>query len=444
MTGVAAGEGVTVNSGPLRRSAVAGDQARITSDLAAKGLGGFAVNYRLRDWLVSRQRFWGAPIPIIHCPACGLVPVPESDLPVLLPPSDEVDFQPKGESPLASHPTWADVDCPKCGQAARRDTDTTDTFVDSSWYYLRYCSPDRDDVAFDPESVDKWMPVDQYTGGIEHAILHLLYSRFLTKALHDLGHLGFVEPFTRLKSQGMVIMDGAKMSKSRGNLVEPKAVVDRFGADTLRTAMLFAGPIEDDVDWADVSEAGVHRWLGRLCRLVDEHVGHGDVEAGDGSALRRATHQTIAAVTDDYEAFKYNTAIAKLMSLANDTSTALREEGVRGPAVQEALETIAVLLAPIAPFVAEECWSRLDREPSVHGATWPTFDASLLVEDSVEVPVQINGKVRGTVTVATGADEATAVAAARAVANVAQHLDGVQLVKTIWVPDRMLNFVVKR
>ncbi len=443
MNEAAAGEGVTVNSGQYDGLPWPETKRLITADLESKGLGEAAVNYRLRDWLVSRQRYWGAPIPVVHCPDCGLVPVPESDLPVRLPPSDEVDFRPKGESPLASHPTWADVDCPRCGVAARRDTDTMDTFVDSSWYYLRYCSPGRDDVAFDPADLEKWMPVDQYTGGIEHAILHLLYSRFFTKALHDLGHLTFVEPFTRLKSQGMVIMEGAKMSKSRGNLVEPKSVVEAFGADTLRTAMLFAGPIEDDVDWADVSEAGVHRWLTRLCRLVDEHAGADAGDRGEGEDLRRATHRTIAAVTGDYEAFKYNTVVAKLMSLANETSAAFRDEGVRGQPVQEALEVIAVLLGPIAPHVAEETWHRLGREYSVHKASWPTYDPAMLVEESVEVPVQVDGKMRGTVTLPTGADEGSAVEAAKLLPGVATRLEERDLVKTIWVPDRMLNFVTR-
>ena len=443
MTGAAPGDGIMVNSPGYDGLSWPEAKRKITDDLAKKGLARHAVNYRLRDWLVSRQRFWGAPIPIIHCPACDLVPVPEADLPVLLPDPETVDFRPRGESPLASHAEWAKVACPSCGGEARRDTDTMDTFVDSSWYYLRYCSPNRDDVAFDPDDVRRWMPVDQYTGGIEHAILHLLYSRFLTKALHDLGHLEFSEPFTRLKSQGMVIMEGAKMSKSRGNLVQPGAIADEYGADTLRTAMLFAGPIEDDVDWADVSEAGVFRWLSRLARLVDEVVGEDGTEAGDALQLRRSTHKTIAAVTEDFEAFKYNTAVAKLMTLANETSTAFRDHGVRGPTVTQALEAIQIMLSPIAPHVTEELWHRLGHDDSVHRQSWPTFEAHLTVEDRKRIPVQVDGKVRDTTELPTGASQADAVEAARDLANVARHLEGRELVKVIWVPDRLLNFVTR-
>jgi leucyl-tRNA synthetase len=448
MTEAAAGDGVIVNSPgydglPWREA-----KQCITADLEAKGLGKAAVNFRLRDWLVSRQRYWGAPIPVVHCADCGVVPVPAEELPVRLPPSDEVDLRPTGEPPLASHPTWAKVACPTCGGEARRDTDTLDTFVDSSWYYLRYCSPQRTDVAFDGEALRRWMPVDQYTGGIEHAILHLLYSRFLTKALHDLGHVDFVEPFTRLKSQGMVLMDGAAMSKSRGNLVEPKAIVDEYGADTLRATMLFAGPIEDDIDWADVSPAGMFKWLSRLARLVDEHTqtaSNGSMPATDEGApqLRRALHRTIASVTEDYDSYKYNTALAKLMTLTNEVSAAFREHNVRGAPVQEALEAIQVMLAPIAPHVAEELWARLGGAYSVHQQSWPTYEEALLVEHTKRIPVQVNGKVRETITLPTGAEQQAAETVARGEANVARHLEGGEVVKVIWVPDRLLNFVTR-
>jgi leucyl-tRNA synthetase len=461
MTEAAPGDGVTVSSGEYDGLPWRETKRRITADLEDRGLGKAAVNFRIRDWLVSRQRFWGAPIPIIHCGACGPVPVPEVDLPVVLPAAEEVDFTPGGGSPLARHPSFAKVDCPSCGAPAERDTDTLDTFVDSSWYFLRYCSPDRDDVAFDPESVRRWMPVDQYTGGVEHAILHLLYARFFTKALHDLGYLDFTEPFMRLKSQGMVLAGGAKMSKSRGNVIEPGQVVAEYGADTLRTTMLFAGPIEDDVDWADVSTAGMFKWLSRLARLVDEHIltrPNGSDAAGqpapprDGSdaagqpaaqELRRSTHATIKGVTEDFAAFKYNTAIAKLMSLTNDASAAVREHGVRGPAVQDALEAIQVLLSPIAPFVTEELWHRLGHTDSVHRQLWPTFDEALLVEATKTVPVQVDGKVRDTMTLPAGADQGAAEETGRALDNVVRHLEDREVVKVIWVPDRMLNFVTK-
>jgi leucyl-tRNA synthetase len=443
MTEAWTGEGVMVNSPgydglPWREA-----KRKITDDLEAKGLGFFAVNFRLRDWLVSRQRYWGAPIPIIHCSACGLVPVPTDDLPVLLPPSDEVDLRPTGESPLASHPQWSKVECPQCGGEARRDTDTMDTFVDSSWYYLRYCSPNRDDVAFDPEAVRRWLPVDQYTGGIEHAILHLLYSRFFTKALHDLGYVDFVEPFTRLKSQGMVLMDGAAMSKSRGNIVEPKTIVDEYGADTLRATILFAGPIEDDIDWAHLSPSGVFKWLARLARLVDEHCAADALEAGEPEQLRRVTHKTIAAVTDDFDAFKYNTAIAKLMTLSNETSAAMREAGVRGRVAQEALEAIVVMLSPIAPHVADELWHRLGHDNFVSEQTWPTYDPAFLVEDTRRIPVQVDGKLRDTMLLPTGSSSKQAEVAARDLANVARYLADRTVVRVVWVPDRLLNFVTR-
>ena len=444
LTEAAAGDGVTVNSGEYDGLPWRETKERITADLESKGLGTHTVNFRLRDWLISRQRYWGAPIPIVHCPSCGEVPVPEDQLPVRLPEPDEMDFAPTGESPLAKHPTWSKVACPSCGGDAKRDTDTMDTFVDSSWYYLRYVSPQRDDVAFDRELVDRWLPVQQYTGGIEHAILHLLYSRFFTKALHDLGHLGFVEPFARLKSQGMVVMDGAAMSKSRGNLVQPKAVVDEYGADTLRATMLFAGPIEDDVDWADVSTSGMFKWLKRLLNQVDRQAGASVEQSADDTAfadLRKLTHKTIAAVGEDYEQFKYNTALAKLMALSNAVSVA--GQNARAEAIREALAAIAVMLSPIAPHAAEEMWHRLGNEGFAAAAAWPEFDPALLVEDTRQVPVQVDGKVRATVSVASGASQADAEAAAQAEDNVTRHLEGRAVVKVVWVPDRLLNFVTR-
>ena len=445
LTEAAAGDGVTVNSGEYDGLPWQETKKRITDDLQAKGLGRHTVNFRLRDWLISRQRYWGAPIPIIHCPSCGQVPVPEDQLPVRLPEPEEMDFAPTGESPLAKHATWSQVPCPSCGGDARRDTDTMDTFVDSSWYYLRYTSPGRDDVAFDRALVDRWLPVRQYTGGIEHAILHLLYSRFFTKALYDLGHLGFTEPFARLKSQGMVLMDGAAMSKSRGNLVQPKAVVDEYGADTLRATMLFAGPIEDDVDWADVSTSGMFKWLKRLLNQVDRQADPAlpelDADAPGLADLRKLTHRTIAAVTEDYEQFKYNTALAKLMTLSNAVSAAGQD--ARAPQIAEALQAVAVMLSPIAPHVAEEMWHRLGGEGFVSATAWPAFDPALLVEDTKQVPVQVDGKVRATVSIATGASQSDAEAAARAESNVAKHLEGRAVAKVVWVPDRLLNIVTR-
>jgi leucyl-tRNA synthetase len=446
MAEAAAGDGTIVNSGPYDGLPWRDAKQRITDDLRERGLGDHAINYRLRDWLISRQRYWGAPIPIVHCEACGTVPVPEHQLPVRLPPVDEVDLG-SGEAPLATAEAFVHTTCPRCDRLARRDTDTMDTFVDSSWYYIRYCSPNRDDVAFATDAVAKWMPVDQYTGGIEHAILHLLYSRFFVKALHDLGHVGFVEPFMRLKSQGSVIMDGAAMSKSRGNLVEPRGILEEYGADTLRATMLFAGPIEDDVDWADVSTVGMFKWLSRLARLTDEHIAADPSgSAADPSAaedLRRATHRTIRDVTADYEAFKYNTALAKLMTLTNEVSAALRERGVRGGDVQHALEVIQIMLSPIAPHIAEELWHRLGHGDFVAVQRWPEFDATLLIEKTLQIPVQVDGRVRDTVTMAAGSSQDDVVAVARQAANVARHLSGRTLVKVIWVPDRLLNLVTR-
>jgi leucyl-tRNA synthetase len=446
MTQAAAGEGTIVSSPGYDGLDWREAKARVTADLAGKGLGEAAVNYRIRDWLVSRQRFWGAPIPIIHCERCGAVPVPDDQLPVLLPEADEVDFAPGGGSPLARHPSFAKVECPACDGPAERDTDTLDTFVDSSWYYLRYCSPERDDVAFDMAAVRHWMPVDQYTGGVEHAILHLLYARFFTKALHDLGHLDFVEPFTRLKSQGMVLSGGAKMSKSRGNIIEPGNVIAEHGADTLRATMLFAGPIEDDIDWADVSPAGMHKWLSRLTRLVDTHIAQagGETPVGESAAaLSRAQHLAVKGITEDFAAFKYNTAIAKLMTLTNEVSTAVRERDVRGTVVAEALSALQIMLSPIAPFLAEELWQRLGHDHSVHAQSWPAFDPALLVEPTKTIPVQVDGKVRETTSLPAGADREAAEVAGRALANVARHLADREVVKVVWVPDRLLNFVTR-
>ena len=439
MTTAAIGEGPIVNSGPYDGMRWQDAKQQIIRDLEDKGLGKGTVNFRIRDWLVSRQRFWGAPIPIIHCEQCGAVPVPEDQLPVRLPDAQDVDFTPGSGAPLASSDAFKKVECPQCAGPAERDTDTLDTFVDSSWYFLRYCSPNRDDVPFDPQMVRHWMPVDQYTGGVEHAILHLLYARFFVKALHDLGHLDFVEPFTRLKSQGMVVAGGRKMSKSRGNVIEPRDVVTEFGADTLRATMLFAGPIEEDVDWDDVSTAGMFKWLNRLTRLVDEHVAVGETSGGDD--LRPATHKTIASVTDDYHKYKYNTALAKLMALSNKV-VASTGSGNHGPAVTEALEALLIMLSPISPHIAEELWHRLGNEDFIVMTQWPAYDEALLVEETTRIAVQVNGKLRDTIDLPTGSSQDDAEAAARASDNVARHLDGT-VAKVVWVPDRLLNFVVR-
>jgi leucyl-tRNA synthetase len=449
MTAAYTGPGVMVNSGAY--DGLAWDEAkeRIIADVQSKGWGTAKVNTRLRDWLISRQRSWGAPIPVIHCPSCGQVPVPEDQLPVELP--DDLDFQVAG-SPLDEHPTWKyDVLCPSCGSdEAVRDVDTMDTFVDSSWYFLRYLAPGSEERAWPVDAAGTWLPIDQYTGGVEHAVLHLLYSRFVVKAMRDRGYVAADEPFQALLNQGQVIMDGASMSKSKGNLVVPGEVSDTYGADTLRATMLFASAPEDDIDWADVSPTGMNKYLARVWRLTLQQL---DREAAQGSAsppelsadaaatLRRATAEAIVGVSADFDARKYNTAIAKLMTLNNAVLDATRD-GAAGAAVREALEALLTMLAPICPFITEELVSRLGHATSVHERSWPVADESLLVDEFVEMVVQINGKVRGRITVASGADQQAAEAAARADDQLADQLAG-EVVKVIHVPDKLLNFVVK-
>jgi leucyl-tRNA synthetase len=457
MTIAWSGDGTTVGSGAYDGLAWQETKRRITADLEAEGLARATVNYRLRDWLISRQRSWGAPIPIVHCPSCGEVGVPREDLPVRLP--DDLDFTVAG-SPLDLHPTFKhDVVCPRCGsEEAVRDVDTMDTFVDSSWYFLRYLDPTSEVHAWPRAAASHWLPIDQYTGGVEHAILHLLYSRFFVKALRDLGHVGADEPFARLLNQGQVIMDGKAMSKSLGNLVAPKEVYERYGADTLRATMLFASAPEDDIDWADVSPTGMHKWLSRIWRLTLEHLarveesGEGTLDAGAPAlstderaiALRRATAHAVEAAGKEYAARKYNTAIARMMELTNAVGDALRSGPAAPiePAVREALTQLQLLLAPIAPFLTEELWRRLGREGSVHEQTWPVADPALLVHDEVEIPVQVNGKLRGRVVVPVGTSAADLEKAARAEESVQAHLAG-EIVKVIVVPDRMVNLVLR-
>jgi leucyl-tRNA synthetase len=414
---------------------------RITSDLAARGRGEPAVNFRLRDWLVSRQRYWGCPIPIVHCPVCGEVPVPDDQLPVVLP-ENVTDFVPKGRSPLAAVGSWVNVECPSCGGPAKRETDTMDTFVDSSWYFLRYTGLDPD-RPFDPERVAKWMPVDQYTGGIEHAILHLLYSRFFTKVLYDMGMVGFTEPFKGLLNQGMVVMQGAAMSKSRGNLVEPSRIIDEHGADVARLTMLFAGPFEDDVDWADVSPEGMGRWIQRVWRAVrgavDDRPGEPDEE------LERLAHRTTQAVTDDLERFRFNTAISKLMVLSNGLTDALRSG--RGSAEQRrsAAERLVHMLSPLAPFLSEELWRRALGQPeSVHVAAWPSFDPELVRTERVTCVVQVDGKLRDRVEVAADAGEEQLREIALDSPKVRAAIGDRPVARVVVVPPKLVNVVTRR
>jgi leucyl-tRNA synthetase len=428
-------EGVMVDSGPFDGTPSPEGIPRVIEWLEREGKGRAAVSYRLRDWLISRQRYWGCPIPIIHCPTDGEVPVPEDQLPVELP--EDVDLSPTGESPLAGHDGFRNVACPRCGGAAQRDPDTMDTFVDSSWYYYRYLSPRDQERAFDPEAVRTWMPVDQYTGGIEHAILHLLYSRFLTKVLNDVGMAPFREPFPRLLNQGMVIMSGSKMSKSKGNLVEPMPLVDRYGADAVRVTMLFANKPEDDIDWADVSPQGAHDWLGRIWRVTHEAAERGGEDPLD---LRRLTHRTIAATTQMYEGFRFNVVVARLMTLTNEIRAALDS----GAGALESVRTVLLLLAPMAPFVTEELWhSALAEEGSIHLARWPEADPELAREERVTLVVQVDGKVRDTVDVDPGISEDEAERLAQASEKARRAVGEREVARVIARPPKLVNLVTR-
>jgi leucyl-tRNA synthetase len=405
------GDGMAVNSDFLDGMGVAEAKATMIAWLEQRELGTGAVNYRLRDWLISRQRYWGTPIPIIHCPSCGEVPVPDDELPVRLPPAAGLDLAPKGTSPLGAATDWVNVPCPKCGMPAQRDTDTMDTFVDSSWYYLRFLDPHRTESPFDPEEARRWLPVDQYVGGVTHAILHLLYARFFTKVLHDLGMVDFEEPFSRLLNQGMVQMDGASMSKSRGNLVRLSDELAVHGVDAVRLTMVFAGPPEDDIDWADVSPTGAKKFLARAWRLagdVTAPVG-ADVTTGDLD-LRRTTAHAVHDVGAAVESYRFNVAVARTMELVNATRKAIDTGcGADDPAVREAAEAVAIMLSLVAPYTSEDMWARLGHEPTVFRAGWPTVNPALLVRQSVTSVVQVAGKVRARLTVSPDiADDALA------------------------------------
>ncbi|MGR0320429.1 leucine--tRNA ligase [Agromyces sp. ZXT2-3] len=445
-TGTAlAGEGRLMNSGPLNGLSKSNAIRRAIEILEERGVGRAAKNFRLRDWLISRQRYWGTPIPIIHCEHCGEVPVPEADLPVRLPDAAGLDLSPKGASPLGAAEEWARVTCPQCGREARRDSDTMDTFVDSSWYYLRYLDPNDDTKAFDPAEAEKWMPVDQYVGGVEHAILHLLYSRFVTKVLFDLGYLGFTEPFTSLLNQGMVIMDGTKMSKSKGNLVEFASELSAHGADALRVTMAFAGPPEDDIDWADVSPVGAAKFLARAWRIAGEVSSSPDVEWKSGdAALRRVTHRLLADAPGLAESFKFNVIVARLMELVNATRKAIDSgPGAGDAAVREAAEVTAMILDLFAPFTAEDMWERLGYEPTVANVVWRKADPALLVEESVTAIVQVDGKVRDRLEVSPkiGADELETLA--RASAAVARSVGEREIVNVIVRAPKLVNIATR-
>jgi len=445
VSGVATdGDGKLINSGSLNGLNTSEAIKKVISELEVKGLAKATSNFRLRDWLISRQRYWGTPIPIIHCEKCGEVPVPLEQLPVKLPDSKSVDLKPKGSSPLATAKDWVNVKCPKCGAMAMRDTDTMDTFVDSSWYFLRYTSVDKDDRAFDLDEVKTWLPVDQYVGGVTHAILHLLYSRFFTKVLNDMGLLNFNEPFTRLLNQGMVLMDGSAMSKSRGNLVKLSEELDKHGVDAIRVSLVFAGPPEDDVDWADVSPAGSLKFLNRAWRISQDVTSKPGVDFKNGNLdLRKVTHKTLSDIELAVESFRFNVTIARIMELVNATRKAIDSGcGPADPAVREAAEAIAICLSLVAPYTAEDMWEKLGHKPAIANAGWPVVDKSLLGVDNVIAILQVNGKIKDRIEVSPNISKDELEKLAKENPQIKSALSGLQVNKVITVAPKLVNFVV--
>ncbi|MFC5730716.1 MULTISPECIES: leucine--tRNA ligase [Nocardioides] len=439
------GDGVYVNSGPLDgKSDKAAGISEAIAILERNGHGSGTINFRLRDWLLSRQRYWGAPIPIVHCPVDGEVPVPEDQLPVELPELRGADLKPKGTSPLGAATDWVNVACPACGGPATRDTDTMDTFVDSSWYFMRYVSPHDDTQAFDTELANAWGPIDLYIGGDEHAVLHLLYARFFTKALRDAGLLDWDEPFSAYLSQGKVINNGRKMSKSLGNGVNLGDQLAEFGVDAVRLTLVFASPPEDNIDWADVSPGGSVRFLQRAWRLSGDVTSAPGVDVSTGDvALRKITHKTVHEIAQLLESYRFNVVVARTMELVNATRKAIDSGcGPADPAVREATEAVAILLSLVAPYTAEEMWERLGHEPTVAQAAWPTVDPELLVDESVTAVVQIQGKVRARLEVSPGISESDLEAAALADPAVTKAIDGRQVRKVIVRAPKLVNIVV--
>jgi leucyl-tRNA synthetase len=441
-------DGIMVNSGPFNGLDNCQAKERIAEFMEEKKIGKRTIHYRLRDWLISRQRYWGAPIPIIYCDKCGQVPVAEKDLPVILP--EKVEFKPHGESPLRQVSSFVNTRCPKCKGKAKRETDTMDTFVDSSWYYLRYLSPKDEKRAFDAELVNKWLPVDQYIGGVEHAILHLLYSRFITKVFYDIGLISFDEPFQRLFTQGMIIKDGAKMSKSKGNVVSPDALIAKYGADTVRLYTLFIGPPEKDAEWSDKGVEGAWRFLNRVWRLVEQF----KVESLKLKArkeqpvrdLKRKTHLTIKKVTEDIEReFHFNTAISAIMELVNEIfklQTVGSGQQVDAREVREAIETVVILLAPFVPHISEELWQRLGNKNSIFQLSWPVYDKKAIQTEEVLFVVQINGKVRAKITLPYDTTEEELKIYILQDEKVARWIAGKQIKKFFIVPNKLVSIVV--
>ncbi|MFH1478668.1 MAG: leucine--tRNA ligase [Candidatus Omnitrophota bacterium] len=447
-------DGVMVNSGKFDNISNREAMEKIASYMEDKKIGRRKVNYKLRDWLISRQRYWGAPIPIVYCKKCGIQPVKEEDLPVLL--AEHVEFKPHGESPLKSSKEFVNTACPNCNGHAEREIDTMDTFVDSSWYFLRYLSPNDDKRPFDKDIVNKWLPVDQYIGGVEHAILHLLYSRFIVKVLSDMSYINFKEPFSNLFTQGMIVKDGAKMSKSKGNVVSPDALIEKYGADTVRFYTLFIGPPEKDAEWNDRGVEGAWRFLNRLWRLIENHreiISRGDAQTDTHniSSLKRKTHFTIKKVTEDIEGgFHFNTALSSIMELVNEIYNAIsmdtdhwsRLPGVTGNDMKEAMEAAVILLAPFAPHVSEEMWGKLGNRESIFKASWPEHDKDVLIEDEISLVVQVSGKMRSKISVSKDASEEEIIAILLKDPAVIKWIEGKEIKKIIIVKGRLVNIVV--
>ena len=438
--------GTMVNSGQFDGLPSEQGIEKVSDFLEKKGLGGRTVSYKLRDWLISRQRYWGAPIPMVYCPKCGVVPVPEKDLPVLLP--EDAEFKPTGESPLKYNEQFVNTTCPRCQAPAKRETDTMDTFMCSSWYFLRYCSPHYSKAAFDPKKVKYWLPVDLYTGGAEHAVMHLFYARFFIKALRDMGLVSFGEPFTRLFNQGVIVAEKQKMSKSRGNVVTPDGYVSELGADAVRTYLMFIGPWEQGGEWNDSGISGISRWLNRVWNLVTAEYDEGGKASPDDKeqaprALSRLVHQTIRKVTDDLERLRFNTMVAALMEFTNYL-TKVRDGGVVSLSRWgEAIDILLLLLAPACPHITEELWQQRGHDYSIHNQSWPRWDKALAKDEEVTLVVQVNGKLRDRIMVPPSITEAEAKEKALGSQKVKVHLKGKEVIKTIYVPGRLVNLVVR-
>ena len=435
-------EGTQVNSGEFDGLSSSEGLQKIADHIEAQGWGERKVNYRMRDWLVSRQRYWGTPIPIIYCPECGEVPVPDDELPVVLP--EDAEFLPTGESPLALHEGFVNVPCPDCGRPSKRETDTMDTFVDSSWYFLRYASAGFQDGPFDPEAIKKWNPVDQYTGGVEHAVMHLLYARFFTKALRDLGLIDFDEPFVRLFNQGTIIYQHQKMSKSRGNVIAPDDYVSEVGADVVRSYLMFLGPWEAGGDWNDSGINGVARWANRVWEVANRdssELDHSPVNENSVRDVQRALHKTIKKVSDDMDSFKFNTAIASLMELTNTLTQAWERSDLTSDAWNKAVSNLVAMMAPITPYLSEELWETTGHESSVHTQSWPEWDESLAADETITLVVQVNGRLRDRIEVPVGIEEDTAKETALSSPKIQPHIEGKDVSKVIYVPGRLVNIV---